>query len=95
MKRTLLLIAVASAFAILGSAGASARVELGAPDFPNYLSPPGRGTCDWWRSAWLRACPGAVVPAAEVPAAAAPAAAPAPAAAAVKGKNGGASKPAQ
>lgn len=91
MKRTLLLIAAASAFAILGLAGASARVELGAPDFPNYLSPPGRGTCDFWRSAWLRACPGAVLPAAAAPAAAEPA----PVAATVKGKKGGASKPAQ
>jgi hypothetical protein len=37
-------------------------VELGAPEFSNYLSPPGRGTCDWWTSAYLHACPTAIGP---------------------------------
>jgi len=47
--------------------------EFGSPDFSNYLSPPGRGTCDFWRSAWLHACPTAVIVAEPV---AAPAALP-------------------
>ena len=37
-------------------------VELGAPEFSNYLSPPGRGTCDWWTSAYLHACTTAIGP---------------------------------
>lgn len=77
MKRVLLIAAIfASSFA--GVTGASARVEFGRPDFPNYLSPPGHGTCDFWRTAWFRACDGVVTPPPEYPSAAAAAAAPAP-----------------
>ena len=76
---------LAAALWLVGALGASAGVEFGKPDFPNYLSPPGYGTCDFWRSAWLHACPGVLAVAA--PVAAAPAA--------VKVKKGRASKPAE
>ncbi len=49
------------AMALFAAAPASAYVEFGRPDFPNYLSPPGPGTCDFWRSAWLHACPTAII----------------------------------
>lgn len=85
MKRTLMAVAAVSALGMLAPAGASAGVELGAPDHSNYLAPYGWGTCDWWTSAWLRACPGVL---------SAPVAAPAPvgAPAVVKAKKAKAAK---
>jgi hypothetical protein len=80
---------LAGALWLAGACGASAYVEFGKPDFPNYLAPYGHGTCDWWTSAWLHACPGVLA----APAAVAPAAAATPAV--VKVKKGRAAKPAQ
>jgi hypothetical protein len=87
MRAAFLLVA-ASALWLAGAPAASARVELGRPEFSNYMAPYGLGTCDWWTSAWLRACPGVLAaPAAAAPAAVAPAA--------VKVKKTRAAKPAQ
>lgn len=36
---------------------ASAGVEFGAPDFPNYLSRIGAVSCDWQYESYWRACP--------------------------------------
>jgi hypothetical protein len=37
--------------------------EFGKPEFPNYLSRDFQlDTCDWWTSAYERACPTAVAP---------------------------------
>ena len=79
-------ILAAAALWLTAAPSASAYVEFGRPDYSNYLAPYGWGTCDWWTSAWLHACPGvlAVV--------AAPVAVPA-GAAVVKAKPGAAKKP--
>ena len=53
-------LAVAISVGVLAPTLAAAEVELGRPEFPNYLTPPGRATCDWWTSAWSHACPGIV-----------------------------------
>jgi hypothetical protein len=82
--RSASLIVAASALWLAAAPAAWAGVEFGEPDYPNYLTPPGRGTCDWWTSAWLRACPGVLA----TPTAAAPVAA-------AKVKKGKASKAAQ
>jgi hypothetical protein len=54
-------------------------LEFGAPDFANYLSPPGPVSCDWTTNAYFRACPTLAATPAE--------AAPAPAPAKPKGKK--------
>ena len=80
-------ILAAAALWLAGAPPASAYVEFGRPDYSNYFAPYGWGTCDWWTSAWLRACPGEL---------ATPAAAPVAAAApVVKAKKSGAKKPAK
>ena len=86
--RSASLIAAASLLWLAAVPPASAYVEFGRPDYSNYLAPYGHGTCDWWTSAWLRACPGvlAVV--------AAPVAVPA-GAATVKAKPRASAKPAK
>jgi hypothetical protein len=84
MRAAFLLVA-ASALWLAGAPAASAYVEFGRPDFSNYQAPYGWGTCDWWTSAWLHACPGVL---------AAPAAA-APAPTTVKAKKGAVAKPAK
>jgi hypothetical protein len=81
------LMVVASLLWVAAASPASAYVEFGRPDYYNYLAPYGWGTCDWWTSAWLHACPGVLA------APAAPAAAPA-APVVVKAKKGTA-KPAK
>jgi hypothetical protein len=81
--RSASLIVAASALWLAAAPAAWAGVEFGAPDYSNYLTPPGWGTCDWWTSAWLHACPGVL---------ATPTAAPVAAPAAVKVKKGKASK---
>jgi hypothetical protein len=83
--RSASLIAAASLLWLAATPPASAYVEFGRPDYPNYLAPYGLGTCDWWTSAWLHACPGvlAVVAPAAVPAGAG----------IVKAKPGAAKKP--
>jgi hypothetical protein len=52
------LIAAAALLWLATAPPASASVEFGRPDYSNYLAPYGWGTCDWWTSAWLHACPG-------------------------------------
>ncbi|HML13262.1 MAG TPA: hypothetical protein VK456_08155 [Xanthobacteraceae bacterium] len=79
-------ILAAAALWLAGAPPASAHVEFGRPDYSNYIAPYGWGTCDWWTSAWLHACPGVL---------ATPAAAPVAAPAIVKAKSGGAKKPAK
>ncbi len=82
-------ILAAAALWLAAAPPASAYVEFGRPDFSNYLAPYGHGTCDWWTSAWLHACPG-VLAVVAAPAAVAVPAGPA----VVKAKKGGA-KPAK
>lgn len=77
-------IAAASLLWLAVTAPASAYVEFGRPDYSNYIAPYGWGTCDWWTSAWLHACPGVLATPAAAPAAAEPAI--------VKAKKGGAAK---
>jgi hypothetical protein len=84
------LIAAATLLWLATAPPASAYVEFGRPEYPNYLAPYGLGTCDWWTSAWLRACPG-VLAVVAAPAAAAVPVGPA----VVKAKKGGAAKPAK
>jgi hypothetical protein len=84
------LVAVASLLWLAAVPPASAHVEFGRPDYPNYLAPYGWGTCDWWTSAWLRACPGVLAVAAAPVAVAVPAGP-----AVVKAKKGGAPKAAK
>lgn len=64
-----LLIAASAVLSVSAVATASAGVEWGQPDFPNYLSAPGNVFCDWTTTAYIRACPTPQ----EVPAEAAPA----------------------
>jgi len=67
-------ILAAGALWLAAASTASAYVEFGRPDYSNYLAPYGWGTCDWWTSAWLHACPGVLAaPAAASAAPAAPA----------------------
>jgi hypothetical protein len=68
-------IAAVAALSLSAVGTASAGVEFGKPDFPNYLAPHGPGTCDWWTEAWLHACPTpgpAVVAAPAIPVKASP-----------------------
>jgi hypothetical protein len=51
------LIAAVAAISLSAVATASAGVQFGAPDFPNYLSYPGAPSCDWTTSAYIHACP--------------------------------------
>lgn len=85
--RSASLIMVAAALWLAAAPPASAYVEFGRPDYSNYLAPYGLGTCDWWTSAWLHACPGVLAAPAAAPAAAEPAV--------VKVKKGGAKKSAK
>jgi hypothetical protein len=50
-------LAIVAALSPFATRPAAAGVEFGKPEFPNYLSLWGHGTCDWWTSAYLRACP--------------------------------------
>ena len=86
--RSASLIMAAAALWLATVPPASAYVEFGRPDYSNYLAPYGHGTCDWWTSAWLRACPGVLA------VEAAPVAVPA-GAAAVKAKPRASAKPAK
>jgi hypothetical protein len=87
--RSASLIAAALLLCLAAAPPASAYVEFGRPDYSNYLAPYGWGTCDWWTSAWLHACPGDLAAPAAVPVAA-------PAGPAVdKAKKGRAAKPAK
>jgi len=85
--RSASLIAAASLLWLAAVPPASAYVEFGRPDYSNYLAPYGHGTCDWWTSAWLRACPGVLAAPAAVPTTAEPAV--------VKVKKGAAKKSAK
>lgn len=85
--RSASVIAAASLLWLAAAPPASAYVEFGRPDHSNYLAPYGWGTCDWWTSAWLHACPGVLATPAAAPAAAEPAVA--------KVKKGGAKKSAK
>jgi hypothetical protein len=85
--RTASVIAAASLLWLAAAPPASAYVEFGRPDYSNYLAPYGHGTCDWWTSAWLHACPGVLSAPAVAPAAAEPAI--------TKAKKGGTKKSAK
>jgi hypothetical protein len=88
--RSASLIAAASLLWLAAVPPASAHIEFGRPDYPNYIAPYGWGTCDWWTAAWLHACPG------DLAVVAAPAAVAVPAGpAAAKAKKGGAKKSAK
>ncbi len=47
----------AAALTLFAVVPASAGVEFGAPDFPNYLSRIGVVSCDWQYESYFRACP--------------------------------------
>ena len=88
--RSACLIAAALLLWLTAAPPASAYVEFGRPDYFNYIAPYGWGTCDWWTSAWLRACPGVLAVVAAPVAVAVPAGP-----AVVKTKKGGAAKSAK
>lgn len=52
----------AAAMFTLTAVPASAGVEFGAPDFPNYLSRIGAVSCDWQYESYWRACPDPQMP---------------------------------
>ena len=56
MRKMLSLLAGA-AISIAVVPPAAAGVEFGAPNFSNYLTPPGPVSCDWPNEAYFRACP--------------------------------------
>jgi hypothetical protein len=72
MRSARFILAAASLLWLATAPPAAAHVEFGRPEYSNHLSPYGWGTCDWWTSAWLHACPG-VLAAPTVAAPAAPA----------------------